>query len=55
MSRVKELSLKVKNTLRDEGVKTLAKKTINYTKFKVTSINRKYDKGFKDILFDQYT
>lgn len=51
MSRVKELSLKVKNTLRDEGVKTLAKKTINYTKFKVTSINRKYDKGFKDILF----
>lgn len=51
MSRVKELSLKVKNTLRDEGVKTLAKKTINYTKFKVTSINRKYDRGFKDILF----
>lgn len=51
MSKVKDLSLKVKNTLKDEGVGPLVKKTVNYTKFKVTALNRKYDRGFKDILF----
>ena len=51
MSKVKDLSLKVKNTLKEEGIGPLVKKTVNYTKFKVTALNRKYDRGFKDILF----
>ena len=46
-----ELLHKVKDTLRNEGVKELAKKTGRYINFKVTSKKRKYDRAFKDILF----
>lgn len=49
--RVKELASKVKNTIKDEGVVELAKKSCRFIKFKATSLNRKYDKAFKDVLF----
>lgn len=51
MNKIKGLLKKVKYTLKNEGLVSLIKKIFNYLKFKITSINRKYDKGFKDILF----
>lgn len=51
MNKIKGLLKKVGYTLKNEGLVSLIKKTFNYLKFKLTSINRKYDKGFKDILF----
>lgn len=51
MNKIKGLLKKVRDTLKNEGLASLIQKTFNYLKFKVTSINRKYDKGFKDILF----
>lgn len=50
-SKVKELASKVKNTMKNEGVVELGKKSARYITFKISSLNRKYDKGFKDILF----
>ncbi len=51
MNRVQELAKKTTQTLREEGVKSLANKTTNFVKYRVGKLNRKYDKGFKDILF----
>ncbi|MBQ3469150.1 MAG: glycosyltransferase [Bacilli bacterium] len=51
MNKVKELLVKSKNTLKDEGVKSLTKKSAKYIYFKTTAVKRKYDRGFKDILF----
>lgn len=51
LGRVKELSGKVITTLKDEGIKSLTKKSYKYVSYKVGRINRKYDKCFKDVLF----
>ena len=51
MRKIKELAQKSKNTLREEGISGLTKKGVRYLYFKVGSLNRKYDRGFKDILF----
>ena len=51
MSKIKELAKKSTNTLREEGITGLTKKGARYLYFKAGSLNRKYDKGFKDILF----
>ena len=48
---IKRLMNKTKNTLKEEGVKALAIKSTKYLTFKISAINRKYDRGFKDILF----
>lgn len=49
--RVKELAKKTTQTLKEEGVVSLTKKGYKFVSFRVGKINRKYDKGFKDILF----
>lgn len=51
MYRVKELMKKVIRTLREEGFVELVKKSFRFIAYKVGSLNRKYDDGFKDILF----
>ena len=51
MSKIKELAVKSKNTLKEEGITGLTKKSAKYLYFKAGALNRKYDKGFKDILF----
>ena len=51
MSKIKELAVKSKNTLKEEGVSGLTKKSAKYIYFKASALNRKYDRGFKDILF----
>lgn len=51
MGKIKELTTKSINTLKNEGAKELAKKTYRYVYFKGTKALRKYDSGFKDILF----
>lgn len=51
MNRIKELILKSKSTLHEEGFITFIKKCFKFIEFKITSVNRKYDRGFKDILF----
>ena len=51
MSKIKELAKKSTNTLREEGITGLKKKGARYLYFKAGSLNRKYDRGFKDILF----
>ena len=51
MGKIKELASKSVNTLKNEGVKELAKKSSRYLYFKGSKVIRKYDKGFKDILF----
>ena len=51
MNKIKELAIKSKNTLKEEGISGLTKKSAKYLFYKASSINRKYDKGFKDILF----
>ena len=51
MSRIKELAKKSKNTLKEEGITGLTKKGTRYIYFKTSSVRRKYDRGFKDILF----
>ena len=51
MSAIKELARKSKNTLKEEGLIGLTKKSTKYLYFKASSLNRKYDRGFKDILF----
>jgi glycosyltransferase involved in cell wall biosynthesis len=50
-ARIKELGRKTKQTLKDEGVVSLVKKSVKFVSFRVTKVNRKYDKCFKDILF----
>ena len=50
-NKIGELIQKSKTTIKEEGVKKFLSKSVTYTKFKVTSLNRKYDRGFKDILF----
>ena len=49
--RIIELTRKVKNTLKDEGIVELTKKSAKFLSFKASSINKKYDIGYKDILF----
>ncbi len=51
MHRVKELVRKVVQTLKEEGVVELVKKSFRFIAYKVGRLNRKYDDGFKDILF----
>ena len=51
LGRVKELSGKVITTLKDEGIKSLTKKSYKYVSYKVGRVNRNYDKCFKDVLF----
>ena len=51
LSKIKELGNKTINTLKQDGVKTLLKKSKNFIKYKVSTRNQKYDKCFKDILF----
>ena len=51
MNKVKELMIKTKDTLKNEGVVALTKKTGRYVYFKASAFNREYDKAFKDILF----
>ena len=51
MGKIKDLATKSVNTLKNEGVKELAKKSYRYVYFKGTKVIRKYDVGFKDILF----
>ena len=50
-ARIKELIIKGKTTIKDEGIKKFVKKTVRFTKFKVSASHREYDRGFKDILF----
>ncbi|MBR1376733.1 MAG: glycosyltransferase [Bacilli bacterium] len=50
-ARIRELMGKTKSTLKNEGVVSLTKKTLKFTGYKVASMNSKYDRGFKDILF----
>ncbi|MBQ3475195.1 MAG: glycosyltransferase [Bacilli bacterium] len=50
-SRVKELYRKTRQTFKNEGFVNLVKKTGRFFKYKVTKRNRKYDYGYKDILF----
>lgn len=47
----KNLFSKVGKTLKQEGFVELSKKSARFISYKCSSINRKYDKGFKDILF----
>ena len=49
--RVKELVQKTHQTLKEEGVISLTKKSYKFISFRVGKINRKYDRCFKDILF----
>lgn len=51
LRRVKELMVKTKNTLIDEGPISLVKKTKNYVVIKRQQKKAKYQHGFKDILF----
>lgn len=51
MSKIKELASKSKSTLKEEGIKGLTKKSAKYIYFKAGALHRKYDRGFKDILF----
>ncbi len=51
LSRIKELSGKTINTLKNDGVKSFAIKGKNFIKFKIDSKHKKYNKCFKDILF----
>ena len=51
MGKLKRLIGKVKQTLKDEGIKGLLKKIINFIYFRITKVNRKYDNCFKDVLF----
>ena len=51
MSRIKELAIKSKNTLKEEGVSGLTKKSAKYLYYKAGSLKREYDRGYKDILF----
>lgn len=51
LSRVKELGGKTIDTLKNDGLKSLAIKGKNFIKFKIMSKYQKYDKCFKDILF----
>ena len=50
-ARIRELANKTKSTLKNEGALGLVKKTAKFTTYKVTAKTRKYDSGFKDILF----
>ena len=50
-ARIRELANKTKSTLKNEGAFGLVKKTAKFTTYKVTAKTRKYDSGFKDILF----
>ena len=50
-ARAKELLGKTKTTLKQEGIKGLTSKSYRFLSYKVTSKVRKYDRGFKDILF----
>ena len=47
MNKIKELAIKSKNTLKEEGISGLTKKSAKYLFYKASSINRKYDKVFK--------
>ncbi len=49
--RIKELTTKTKQTIKDEGIKGLAKKSTNFISYRISGLNRKYDIGVKDILF----
>ena len=51
MNKIKELTYKSKKTLKEEGLIGLLKKCIRYFYFKLSVVNRKYDRPFKDILF----
>lgn len=51
MSKIKELAIKSKNTLIEEGPIGLTKKSARYLYFKGAKYVTKYDEGFKDILF----
>lgn len=51
MHRVKELIKKVGQTLKEEGVVELVKKSFRFIAYRVGRLNRKYDDCFKDILF----
>lgn len=50
-TRIKELALKTKKTLKDEGVLALGKKSVKFVSYKISGFHREYDKAFKDILF----
>lgn len=49
--RVKELIGKTGQTIKEEGVVSLTKKSYKFISYKVGRLNRKYDKCFKDVLF----
>lgn len=49
--RIKELAGKTKRTLKEEGITGLTRKSAKFVYFKATTLNRKYDRGFKDVLF----
>lgn len=51
MSKIKELAIKSKNTLIEDGITGLVKKGTKYIYFQGKKYTTKYDKGFKDILF----
>lgn len=51
MYRVKELMKKVRQTIREEGIVELVKKSFRFIAYRVGKLHRKYDDGFKDLLF----
>lgn len=51
VERAKELMHKTTQTLKEEGVVELTKKSYRFVSYKVGKINRKYDDCFKDVLF----
>ncbi len=51
MRKFKELLGKIKTTLKQEGLVALCKKSIKFVFYKITAFQRKYEKGFKDVLF----
>ena len=50
-NRLAELSKKATKTLKDEGIKSLASKGKNFVFYRLSALNRKYDRCYKDILF----